>query len=113
MDVLEFLLLALAIVFVSHFGLFIRTNQVRIGRLSSFVREFRDRQVLTESEFSDLHGRYSGFLSYMEWFPNKEDYPKLYADMEFDNFVRHSRIKLKYFGIVTLLSFVIIFFMAL
>ncbi|GAB1444432.1 hypothetical protein MASR2M41_00350 [Flammeovirgaceae bacterium] len=113
MDVLEFLLLAVAIVFVSHFGLFIRTNQVRIGRLVSFVIDFRDRQVLTESEFSDLHGRYSSFLSYMEWFPDKGDYAKLYADIEFDSFVRNTRIKLRYFGIVALLAFTIFSLMAL
>src|SRR5688572_30213883 len=91
-----------------HFLLLIMTNQWRIKRLVTFVDKFRDDDLLAKKDYEHLHDRYTSFLSYMEFFPDKQDYSLLYENEEFDKFVTRTRKRLKYYAIVTAVCFALL-----
>ena len=98
----------ITITLMIHFFLLILTNQWRIKKLVTFVDKFRDEDLLTEKDYEYLHNRYNSFLSYMEFFPDKEDYSSIYENAEFDRFVRTTRRRLKYYAIVTGICFALL-----
>ena len=89
------------ILLMIHFFLLIWTNQWRIKKLVTFVDKFRDEDLLTKKDYEYLYNRYTSFLSYMEFFPDKEDYKSIYENVEFVRFVQRTRRRLKYYAIVT------------
>src|SRR6478735_5387489 len=106
-DVMEFFTLVLTLICFSHFFLLIYTNKRRIKKLVTFVENFGKDNLLTVNEYERLYDRYTSFLSYLEFFPDKDDYRNLYENVEFDQFVRKTRQRLKYYAIVSATCFVL------
>jgi hypothetical protein len=93
-------LIIFAIYFI-HFCLFIITNKNRINTLLEYVEKFGRENILTSYEYKSLRNRYTHIFRYMEFYPDRNDYKKLYDISEFDDFVKKSRKKLKYYGLVS------------
>ena len=95
---------------VTHFALLIITNKMRIKRLVTYIENFRSANVLTKSDYEYLRDRYTSFMSYMEFFPDRTDYKAMYDNPEFDQFVNKMRRRLKYYAIVSSVTLIILFF---
>ncbi len=91
-----------------HLFLFILNNQWRVRKLVIFIDKFRDEDLLAKEDHEILYDRYSSFLSYMEFFPDKQEYRLLYENKEFDSFVTSTRKRLKYYAIVTAICFALL-----
>jgi hypothetical protein len=73
-----------------------------------FVNKFKEEEILGKKDYEYLYGRYTSFLSYMEFFPDKDDYQLLYEDKEFNKFVTTNRKRLKYYAVVTAVCFALL-----
>lgn len=105
---MEIFVLILTLIWISHFFLLVYTNKNRIRKLVTFVENFRKDNLLTGKDYERLNDRYTSFLSYLEFFPDKDDYKILYENVEFDNFVRKTRQRLKYYAIVSATCFTVL-----
>ena len=95
---------------ITHLALLIIANKMRIKRLVTYVENFRSANVLTKSEYEHLRDRYTSFMSYMEFFPDRTDYKAMYDNSEFDQFVNKMRRRLKYYAIVSAVTLTILVF---
>jgi hypothetical protein len=102
------LLPILMVTLTIHFFLLIWTNKWRVNKLVLFVEKFNEEKILTESDYDYLYDRYTSFLSYMEFFPDKEGYKLLYENKEFEKFVATTRKRLNYYAIVTAACFALL-----
>lgn len=102
------LLPILMVTLTIHFFLLIFTNKWRVNKLVSFVEKFNEENILAKSDYDYLYDRYTGFLSYMEFFPDKDDYKCLYENKDFDKFVKTTRKRLIYYAIVTASCFALL-----
>jgi hypothetical protein len=74
----------------------------------TFIDKFRDEGLLAKKDYEHLYDRYTSFLSYMEFFPNKQEYSLLYENKAFDKFVTRTRKGLTYYVIVTAICFALL-----
>lgn len=107
-DAMENFILILTLINFSHFFLLIYANKNRIRKLVVFLEDFRRDNLLTEKDYERLHDQYTGFLSYLEFFPDKDDYKALYENNDFDKFVTKTRRKLKYYAIISAVTFALL-----
>jgi hypothetical protein len=63
--------------------------------------------MLTEKDYILLHDRYSGFFSYLEFFPKKVDFGILCENSDFDSFVRRSKSRIKCYSILVVISILV------
>lgn len=89
---------------VIHFAGLMLVNRWRIVRLRRFIEDFKSSRLLSDHDYELLYNRYHGGFNYLEFFPNKEDFPAMYTNKTFDRFVTKTRLRMKYFFIATLIS---------
>lgn len=105
---MQSLLPILMVLVTIHSILLIWTNQWRIQKLIKFVDAFKKQGLLEQPDYDFLHDRYTSFLSYLEFFPDEQDYGQLYKNKEFSQFVTTTRKRLKYYAIVTVICFTLL-----
>ncbi len=91
-----------------HWISLITINKWRIFKLRRFIDDFKDRGVLSKSDYDLLYDRYHGFFNYLEFFPDRDDFPALYEDQGFNRFVTKTRSRLKYFLIGGIICIILI-----
>ena len=105
---MQILLSILMVLLTIHSFLLIWTNKWRIRKLVTFVDKFKEEELLGKKDYEYLYDRYTSFLSYMEFFPDKEDYRLLYENKDFYKFVTTTRNRLIYYAIVTVICFALL-----
>lgn len=108
MDILKTISIITFLTLFGHFFFLMFHNTFRIKKLIKFVDKFKKEGKLSDADYELLYNRYTSFFSYLELYPDKEDFKLLYQSPEFDNYVRASKWKLKYCSIVIGISFLIL-----
>lgn len=83
--------------------------KLRFSTLRSLLDFFeKERTNLGEKDYRQLVNRYSGITRLYKSFPDRESYPVLYANKEFESFVTITKKKTKYYLIVTVAGFILL-----
>jgi hypothetical protein len=107
-EILKLISIVTFVIFFGHFSLLLLHNTFRIKRLVKFVKKFQKDGKLSANDFKVLYERYTSFLSYLEFYPDKEDFKILYENSEFDKYVKRSKWILKYCIVVIGITFIIL-----
>jgi TRAP-type C4-dicarboxylate transport system permease small subunit len=91
-----------------HCILLVIMNKVRILKLVKFIDTFYHKDLLSNSDYEFLNSRYRGFFSYLEFYPDRNDFHVLYEDRGFDRFVKQFKKRLTYLAVVTAIGLVLI-----
>jgi hypothetical protein len=90
-------------------ALLIVLNKRRVIKLRAFIVNFKERGLLSDRDYQLLDGRYNGIFSYLEFFPDKVDFAKLYEDETFDRFATRTKKWLKILAIGAAISMTLTF----
>jgi hypothetical protein len=107
-DILKTISIIAFLTLVGHFLFLMLHNTFRIKRLIKFVDRFKNEGKLSDSDYRLLYDRYTSVFHYLEFYPDKEDFKTLYENLEFDQYVRKSKRKLKYCSFVIGISFLVL-----
>lgn len=108
MDILKTISIVVFLILFVHAFLLMFHNTFRIKKLLKYVDLFKKEGKLSDKDFELLYDRYTSFFSYLEFYPDKNDFKTLYENSEFESYVRRSKWKLKYYSIVVGASFLIL-----
>lgn len=96
----------IAILQFVYASLLMKTRFSTLRSLLDFLE--KERTNLGEKDYKQLINRYSGITRLYEPFPDRDSYPVLYANKEFESFVTMAKKKTKYYLIATITGFIVL-----
>jgi uncharacterized protein YktA (UPF0223 family) len=88
--------------------IFAYLNKLRISKTLDFIQEMNS-DYLTRRQYDDLCARYTGFLKFVEPFPDEKQYAKLYENKDFVSFKKGITWKLGLCAVFVAANFIATF----
>src|SRR5262245_23975515 len=104
--------IAVFLLLIFHVSALMFFNRYRLKKTIEFLDKFLAKGWLTERDYDQLVGRYTGIFKNLEWFPEQSEYSNLYIDSSFLDFKNRSRTVIRYLlvsvPVLMLLNFFVI-----